>query len=251
MSRFAGRVAIVTGAARGVGASAVELLLSEGARVLAADVLGNELRDRFMDSGERVRRAEADVSARGTSERLVEQALDAFGGIDLVLANAGITVREPLENTTDEIWQRVIDTNLASAFRLARAAVPPLRAAHGGAIVINASVNALRGNHDLVAYSAAKAGAVGMTRALAVELAADGIRVNAVCPGTIATPMTEEHLAELEDADRGLAGLIAKHPLGRLGTADEVARAALFLGSDEASFITGVALPVDGGRHIR
>jgi NAD(P)-dependent dehydrogenase (short-subunit alcohol dehydrogenase family) len=251
LTGFENRVALVTGAARGVGASAVHLLLDRGARVVAADHRGAELQEEFAASGDRVRCIEADVSETRACEQIVAEAVGEYGALDFVFANAGITVREPLETTSDDLWRAVLDVNLASVFRLARAAVVPLRESAAGAIVVNASINALRGNLDLTAYSAAKAGAVGLTRALASELAVDGIRVNAVCPGTLATPMTDEHLSELGDPETGLAELIAKHPLGRLGTAEEVARVALFLGSDEASFVTGVAVPVDGGRHAR
>jgi 3-oxoacyl-[acyl-carrier protein] reductase len=246
--RFTGRVAIVTGAARGVGGRAVELLVEEGACVVAADLRGDELAARF--GGARVRCLSADATSTADCERLVAEATDAYGGLDVFFANAGITVRLPLEETTDDRWQQVIDSNLASVFRAARAAAPALRERGGGAIVANASINALKGNLDLAAYSAAKAGVLGIVRALALELAPAGVRVNAVCPGTVDTPMTDEHLAEVADPDAELAALVRKHPLGRLATADDVARAALFLASPDAAFITGVALPVDGGRHI-
>jgi 3-oxoacyl-[acyl-carrier protein] reductase len=247
--RFDTRVAIVTGAARGVGARAVELLLEEGARVVAADLRGDELGARFAGRGADLRCVGADVSTGDTCERLVSDAVAAFGRLDVVFANAGVTVRAPLAATDDDLWQRVLDANLASVFRIARAAAPRL-AETRGALVANASINALRGNVELVAYAAAKAGVLGVVRALAIELAPLGVRVNAVCPGTIDTPMTDEHLQSVDDADALRAALVRKHPLGRLATADDVARAALFLGSDDAAFVTGVALPVDGGRHV-
>jgi 3-oxoacyl-[acyl-carrier protein] reductase len=246
--RFAGRVAVVTGAARGVGRRAVELLVAEGASVVAGDLRGDELAEHF-GSLDRVRCVAADTSTTEGNERLVAEAA-AFGGLDLLFANAGVTVRAPLAETSDELWQHLIDADLASVFRGARAAAPHLAARGGGAIVANASINSLKGNLELSAYSAAKAGVLGIVRALALELAPDGIRVNAVCPGTIDTPMTDEHLADVDDAAATRAALVRKHPLGRLATADDVARAALFLGSDDAAFITGVALPVDGGRHV-
>ena len=248
-TRFDGRAAVVTGAARGVGARAVELLLEEGAYVVAADVRGDDLAERFGGRPAEVRCVAADASTGETCERLVSEAVTAFGRLDLVFANAGITIRAPLAATDDDLWQHVLEANLASVFRVARAAAPRL-AETRGALVANASINALRGNVELVAYAAAKAGVLGVVRALAIELAPLGVRVNAVCPGTIDTPMTDEHLESVADADVLRAALVRKHPLGRLATADDVARAALFLGSDDAAFVTGVALPVDGGRHV-
>lgn len=245
-----GRVAIVTGAARGVGGRMVELLVDEGAQVVAADVLGGELSARFDAYGDRVRCVEADTSSTADCGRLASVARDAFGGLDLLFANAGVTVRAPLEASDDELLQGLVDANLASVYRGARAVVPLLRARGGGAIVANASINALRGNLNLSAYAATKAGVLGIVRALALELAPDRIRVNAVCPGTIDTPMTEEHLADVADPGAERAALVGKHPLGRLASPDDVARAAMFLGSDDAAFVTGVALPVDGGRHV-
>ena len=247
--RFADRVAIVTGAASGVGLRATELLVDEGARVVAADVKAERLLAAVEPLGASVVALPADVALAEDCERIVATAAERFGVAHLLFANAGITVRAPIEETDDALWQHVLDVNLTSAFRCIRAVVPLMRRQGGGSIVCNASINALRGNLDLAAYAAAKSGLVGMVRALAVELAPSDIRVNAICPGTVDTPMTDEYLRDVDDPDATLREVVAKHPLGRLATADEVARAALFLGSGE-SFVTGVALPVDGGRHI-
>jgi 3-oxoacyl-[acyl-carrier protein] reductase len=249
VSGFADRVAIVTGAASGVGLRATELLVDQGARVVAADVEEERLRAAVEPLGASALPVAADVAVTEDCERLAATATEHLGGIHLLFANAGVTVRAPIEETDDALWARVLDVNLTSAFRCIRAVVPQMRSQGGGSIVCNASINALRGNVDLVAYAAAKTGLLGMVRALAVELAPSNIRVNAICPGTIDTPMTDEYLNEVDDPEATLRAVVGKHPLGRLATADEVAQAALFLGSS-TSFVTGAALPVDGGRHI-
>ena len=170
--------------------------------------------------------------------------------MDVLINNAGIAVRASLPDTTDELWDYVLQTNLASAFYMARAVVPTMQAGGGGAIVNIASINAIRGNLELTAYGASKGGMTAMTRVMAMELAPDNIRVNALCPGTVHTPMNDQYLASVADREATIEMLAAKHPMGRIATADDVAWAALFLASDRASFITGVSLPVDGGRHL-
>ena len=193
---------------------------------------------------------EADLSDPAACQALIDHAIARFGRLDVLFNNAGITVRCPAAETTDEVWDEVINSNLRSVFCCCRAALPHLAQRAGSAIVNNSSINAIRGNVNLSAYSASKGGVVAMTRALATELAPVGIRVNAICPGTIDTPMTDEYLASVADPDAERQMVIAKHPLGRLATSDDIARAALFLASPDAGFITGVALPVDGGRHL-
>lgn len=248
--RFEERVVVVTGAARGVGRRSVELFLEQGARVVATDRHGSELRALFQQAGDRIELVEADLVEAGACDAVVAAAIQRFGRLDVLFNNAGITVRRPVERTSDELWQHIIDTDLRSVFYCCRAALSHMKSRRGSAIVNNASINAIRGNIDLAAYSAAKGGVVAMTRALATEFAPFGVRVNALCPGTIDTPMNDEYLAQVDDRDAVLKMLVAKHPLGRLATADDVARAAVFLASDDAAFITGVALPVDGGRHL-
>jgi NAD(P)-dependent dehydrogenase (short-subunit alcohol dehydrogenase family) len=228
----------------------VELFLEEGARVVATDRLGSELQAAFQHLGDRVELVEADLVEAEACQAPIDAAVRRFGRLDVLFNNAGITIRRPAEDTSDELWQHIIDTDLRSVFYCCRAALAHLKLRRGSSIVNNASINAIRGNIDLTAYSAAKGGVVAMTRALATELAPAGVRVNALCPGTIDTPMNDEYLAQVEDRGAVLKMLVAKHPLGRLATADDVARAAVFLASDDAAFITGVALPVDGGRHL-
>ncbi len=249
MDEFAGKVAIVTGAAMGIGARITELLVQAGASVVAADIAHDELTTRFGRAGS-VRTCRTDVRQRSDCEALAAAAIDLHDRVDILINNAGITRRAPLADTTDELWDNVLQTNLASAFYMARAVVPTMRAQRGGVIVNVASINAIRGNLELTAYGASKGGMAGMTRVMAMELAPDNIRVNALCPGTVDTPMNDEYLADVEDPKAAMEMLVIKHPMGRIATADDVAWAALFLASDRSSFITGVSLPIDGGRHL-
>lgn len=242
-------MAIVTGAAMGIGARIAELLLAAGASVVAGDIDYDSLEERFSGK-EGVRTCQTDVRRRSDCEALATAAIDQRGRVDILVNNAGITRRARLEDTTDELWDYVLQTNLASAFYMARAVVPTMRAQGGGTIVNVASINAIRGNLELTAYGASKGGMAGMTRVMAMELAPDNIRVNALCPGTVDTPMNDEYLAAVEDPKATTEMLVAKHPMGRIATADDVAWAALFLASDRAAFITGVSLPIDGGRHL-
>ena len=249
MEGLVGKVAVVTGAAMGIGARATELLVQSGAEVVAGDISYEVLEERFGGT-EKVRTCWADVRRRSDCEALASAAIDQHGRVDILINNAGITVRAPLAGTTDKLWNDTLQTNLISAFYTSRAVVPAMRARGGGAIVNIASINAIRGNLELTAYAASKGGMTAMTRVLAMELAPDNIRVNALCPGTVDTPMNDQYLASVEDPAAAMEMLVAKHPLGRIATADDVAWAALFLASDRASFITGVSLPVDGGRHL-
>ena len=249
MEGLEGKVAIVTGAAMGVGARITELLAQARVMVVTGDIAYDVLNQRF-GGVESVRTCPADLRRRSDCEQLAAMAVDIHGRVDILINNAGITVRARLPDTTDELWNNVLQTNLASAFYMARAVVPTMQARGGGAIVNIASINAIRGNLGLTAYGASKGGMTAMTRIMAMELAPDNIRVNALCPGTVDTPMNDQYLASVEDPEATMEMLVAKHPLGRIATADDVASATLFLASDRASFITGVSLPVDGGRHL-
>ena len=249
MEGLEGKVAIVTGAAMGIGARIAELLLAAGTTVVAGDIAYDTLEQRFSGTGG-VHICRTDVRRRADCEALASAAIDQHGRVDILVNNAGITRRALLADTTDELWNEVLQTNLASAFYMARTVVPSMQARGGGAIVNIASINAIRGNLELTAYGASKGGMTGMTRVMAMELAPDNIRVNALCPGTVDTPMNDEYLDAVDDPEATTEMLVAKHPLGRIATADDVAWAALFLASDRASFITGVSLPIDGGRHL-
>ncbi len=243
--RLDGRVALVTGASRGIGAAIAQRLAGEGAMVAvnyagradaAADVVA-----RIEGAGGTARAFQADVSDSAACARLVADVFEAFGRLDVLVNNAGITRDGLLVRMSDDDWSAVIDTNLSGAFYATRAASKIMMKARGGSIVTVASVVGLVGNAGQVNYAAAKAGLVGMTKSVAKELASRNVRANAIAPGFIGTDMTDALPGAARDA---AVGAIA---MGRLGTPEDIAAAVAFLASDDASYITGQVLAVDGG----
>lgn len=243
--RLEGRVALVTGASRGIGAAIAERLAAEGAAVAvnyagradaAADVVA-----RIQAAGGRAKAFQADVSDPESCARLVTAVAEEFGSLDVLVNNAGITRDGLLVRMSDEDWSAVIGTNLSGAFYATRAASKIMMKARRGSIVTIASVVGLVGNAGQVNYAAAKAGLVGMTKSVARELASRNVRANAVAPGFISTEMTD---ALPEAARDAAASAIA---MGRFGTPEDVAAAVVFLASDDASYITGQVIAVDGG----
>ena len=234
MGRLEGKVAIVTGAASGIGKATVELFRNEGATVVGADVAdGAEVR---ADAG-----SEADV------KRLVENAVAEHGGLDIFFANAGISggFASISEQTADD-WAEILRINLIGPFLAIKYAAPAIQARGGGSIVCTASVAGLRSGAGGAAYSASKAGVINLVQTAAQQLSGSGIRVNAICPGLIETGMTKP-IYDMARAS-GQEGRIGEiNPLGRGGEPDEIARAALFLASDESSYVNGSAIVVDGG----
>jgi len=242
--RFGDKVAIVTGAASGIGAATARKLHDEGARLLLGDV--DEARldvvAKQLDA-DRVGTFCVDVAELEQVEAFTEAAIARFGRLDIVFNNAGIGAYGRTPDLTPEAWHRTIAVDLDSIFFGCRAAIPYLRAAGGGAIVNTASISGLGGDAGLAAYNAAKGGVVNYTRTLAIDHARDGIRVNAVCPGLIETNLSRGLIShqQLMDAYR------ERIPMGRAGRAEEVASVVCFLASDEASYVTGTTLVVDGG----
>lgn len=231
------QVALVTGAASGIGAATVARLLEEGARVVGVDLPGQAL----PQSHERLVAREADVSQQDQVDRLVAGVVEDGGKLDILVNCAGITRDGVLWKLSDEDWCRVLDVNLTGSFRLLRTVAPVMRERGGGSIVLLASVNGLRGKFGQANYSASKAGVIALAKTAALELAAFNIRVNAVAPGMVETPMTRD-LPEsvLEEARR-------QTPLGRLGEPAEVADAIAFLCSPLSRYVSGDVLRVDGG----
>lgn len=239
MGRVDGRVAIVTGGARGLGAAQARLLAAEGASVVVTDVLAEQGRELAGQLGDRARFVDHDVSdAAGWSE-VVRAAEDAFGPVSVLVNNAGILREAPLESLDEADYRRVVDVNQVGVFLGMRAVVPSMRRAGGGSIVNISSVAGIVGFPGFLGYVASKWAIRGMTKAAALELAGDRIRVNSVHPGVIDTEMT-----------RGLSAgdaAVAAQPIPRKGRPEEIARLVCFLASDESSFSTGSEFVADGG----
>ncbi|WP_370419701.1 SDR family NAD(P)-dependent oxidoreductase [Streptomyces sp. QH1-20] len=244
MGKLDGRVVLITGAARGQGEWEARLFAAEGAKVVLADVLDDAGTAVAKDLGECARYVHLDVGEEADWAAAVALAKESFGRLDGLVNNAGILRHGELERTSLAVYQEVVRVNQIGPFLGMRTAAPELAAAGGGTIVNTASYVALAGLATLTAYAATKGAVVAMTRVAALELAGRGIRVNALCPGGIDTPMTNPG----GGAGAGLEEMFRKLvPLGRLGRPEEVARAALFLTSDDSSYLTGQPVVIDGG----
>lgn len=243
--RLQDKSVIVTGGASGIGLASVQRCLEEGAKVVLADIAASDGEARAAELQRahpgRCRFIAADVTDTRQVDQLFAQTVAEFGRVDAVFSNAGVGGITPSDAVSDEEFLRIIDINLNGVFRVARAALRVMYPQGSGSIVNCASILGVFGQSQTAAYTAAKGGVVNMTRALAIEAAPKGVRVNAIGPGYINTPL----IAELDDAL--MQELIRLHPLGRLGKPEEVANAFLFLASDESSFVTGAHLMVDGG----
>ncbi len=236
-------VALVTGASRGIGRACALELAKEGFHVAVNYRQGaaqaNTVVDEIAGAGGRAFALQGDVAVPGEADRLVQEVIEKFGRIDVLVNNAGITRDTLVLRMSDEDFGAVLETNLAGAFRLIRAALKPMLKQRYGRIINISSISGMVGNPGQANYSAAKAGMLGLTRAVAKEVASRNITVNAVAPGLIDTDMSSDI--------KGREALTASIPLGRAGTPEEVAAAVAFLARPEAAYITGVTLPVDGG----
>jgi len=248
--RLAGKVAIITGAASGIGAATAESFCREGAAVLVVDWNGEggaAVAQGLDPTGRRARYLQGDVQDEATAAASIRAALDAWGRLDILVNNAAVVSAVDLLEFTPAEFDRVLGINLKGPLLFCKYSVPAMRAAGGGAIINVASISSTCGIPNQPLYAPSKGGLLQMTRQLAVQYAGDNIRVNAVSPGTIETPLLRPTNDDLEGHHRRLEWLRAQHPLGRFGQPSEVAAAILFLASDEASFITGANLAVDGG----
>jgi len=253
--RLKGKSALITGGGSGIGRAATLAFLRESANVLAAIYNPEDeapLREAAVGLPGRLEAAYGDVAVESEAKGLVDATVQAFGGIDILVNNAGVVVSGEVTDVDAAQWDFVLGVNAKGVLHCSKYAIPHMLATGGGSIVNTASINAIRGNHRLVAYAASKGGVLAMTMAMALDYAARNIRVNCVCPATIeGTRMVDQTLDEAPDRERHRAYLLEKHPMGRLGKPEDVANAILFLASDEAGFITGQSLAIDGGRSIR
>jgi len=241
--RLAGKAAVITGAASGIGRASALRFAAEGANLVLADL--EEPDDETLETGCFVR---TDVSRRADNERMIDTCVERYGRLDILFCNAGVTLPKLLPDSSDQEIERVFDVNVRGPLYAARHAIPiMLTQAGGGVILFTASKTGLVAQSDSPVYCASKGAVVLLAKALALDYAARGIRVNALCPGIIDTPMLRHFADAMPHPAAAWAAYSAAQPMGRLGTPEECAAAALWLVSSEASFVTGVALPVDGG----
>ncbi len=245
--RLDNKIALITGGAVGIGAGIGRRFSEAGAVVVIFDVNGEgalRMEQELRQTG-RALAIQGDVANEDQVKSAVERIIAELGSLDVLVNNAGIDLEVPLVEMSSSIWNRQLDVNLTGAFLCSKYAIPRMRE-RGGAIINISSVRAFVSYEGNAAYDASKAGMIGLTRALALEHGRDGIRVNAICPGYIDTPMMDDWLHMQPDPEATMRQVLSIHPVGRMGTPRDVAEAALFLASDAAAFISGTFLVVDG-----
>ncbi len=251
------KVAVITGAGSGIGRETALLFAREGAKVAVADKdisAAQEVANLVAKAGSNGCAVETDVSKTQSCKLLTEEVLDTFGGLDILVNNAGMPMPKDLDHLSGAEWDRTMAVNLKSVFLCTKFAVPYMKARGGGAIVNTSSITGLVGSRGQSAYCVSKAGIISFTQCMALELAPYNIRVNCICPGFTDTPMLRSFLSQWfpdkQDREKFVKDTEAKAVLTRYGTPQEMAKAILFLASDDASFVTGQALAVDGGAVI-
>ncbi|WP_372660799.1 SDR family NAD(P)-dependent oxidoreductase [Cohnella sp.] len=267
--RLQGKVAIITGAGSGIGEASAKLFASLGAHVIIADwneaeanrvadeinarksvyAQGNVQGNTQGNTQGSAHAVKADVSSEQQVKFLVQQTIHTYGSIDILFNNASVLLPKELEDITESEWTRTLDINLKSVYLMIKYCIPEIRKNHGS-IVNMSSLNGLLGQRQNPVYSATKGAIVAMTKALALDYAKDGVRVNCICPAGVSTTLLEEWIGQQPDPAAVVQALVEMHPLGRCATTEEVAKAVLYLASDQSGFVTGIALPVDGGASL-
>lgn len=249
VTRLDGKVALITGAASGQGRAAARLFAANGARIVVADIDdegSNETVSMIEADGGEAAAVHADVSVQADAEAMVDFAVETFGSVDILYNNAAVQMSGTLAEVTEDDWDLTLDTNLTAIFWACRRALPHMLDGKGGSIINTASVLGLVGSEGYVAYGAAKAGLVALTRQMAVEYGPK-VRANVIAPGSINTPRFQKVVEDMDDPDGFVKGMEDVIPVGRLGTAEDVASIALFLASDQSAYVSGAVIPADGG----
>ena len=254
--RFKDKIAVVTGAATGIGGATADAFSAEGASVVLSDVNEAELNartERLRAAGGDCLAVAADVSVPSDARRIAQAAVSAFGGIDCLVASAGIQSYGTVVSTDEDTWDRTLDVNAKGVYLAAKYCVPEMAKRGGGAVVTVASVQGLFSQPNVAAYAASKGAVIAMTRTMAIDHAGDNIRANSICPGSIETPLLRYAAEQMQpdDPDGAIKEWGGLHVLGRVGQPEEMAQVALFLCSDASSFITGAAIVADGGLTIQ
>ena len=251
MNQFLDQLVIVTGGTRGIGAGITSAFLKEGAKIIITgrskercDTAQKLLKTIVADA---VYSVTGDVSKWDDAQKMVKKTVKRFGRIDILINNSGIYLEKRIEETTEDEWDQVININLKGIFLCSKAVYPHFKNQGSGTIVNMSSDSGVSGNPNEAAYCASKGGVTNLTRAMALDYAKENIRVNAICPAVINTPMLQKEVDMQEDKEAYLKEMDELHPIGRVGRPEEVAFAVLMVASDEASFITGANIPVDGG----
>jgi meso-butanediol dehydrogenase/(S,S)-butanediol dehydrogenase/diacetyl reductase len=247
------KIAIITGAAAGIGAASASLFAKHGATIVAVDLDGavlDRVSGEIVGNGGKCLPIRADVSQPDDVRSVVHSAVEKYGRVDILFNNAGIVPPGKVDEIAEEQWDRAFAINVKSMYLFCRAVVPEFKKQGGGVILNTASATALRAVVDRACYTATKSAVVGLTRSMALDYVRDNIRVNCLCPGTVDTPSLARRLAAFPDPIEARRNFIARQPMGRFGTAEEIAEAALYLVSSRSGFVTGLAFAIDGGLSL-